>query len=200
MPNYICPRVSTFPILDSTLHEACRISSFLIRLHPTDCGEQIEGEISMFVESNGQEHPVIKPFHAINVEGLRKYIDVLRQGCPYTESDSRFNHGLDETYIQDTYEFMNFILRANEELPSLFCISENLKGLAMFSLETIRRSQAETTPGREDNPEDSDTEGLEQEDSSEDNPEDCGTEGLELAQEDEYKDDGNTGRKRFRFA
>lgn len=139
MCEYTCSRVSTYPISNNTIGEALKISTFLSKLYPTDC---VLGGISLRSDVPGREHVTIKFFYPTSVIEFRKYVDVLRQGCPYSSDDEIDWHDLDEKKVQETYEFLYFILRANHELPSFFHISDALRGVAAFSLENIILEQA----------------------------------------------------------
>lgn len=83
-------------------------------------------------DPDGGAHTIVARFHPQSVSEFRLHVRELRKGNPYTRLLV-----IDESRVQDTYEFLRFVLRAHEEAPAFVVISTSLRNIATFALDNI---------------------------------------------------------------
>lgn len=116
---------------DPVRSQARLVSEFLQCLCVVDGGDELDLCVGRR-DPDGGAHTIVARFHPGSVSELRLHIRELRKGNPYTRPLV-----LDESRVQDTYEFLRFVLRAHEQAPSLITISTSLRNVAMFALDNI---------------------------------------------------------------
>lgn len=103
-------------------------------MYPANMGEQIDGYIEMSIP--GQRGVAsLTPLRARSACELEGQVRALRLGPPYCSERRWGDLEVGQDAVQDTMEFLHFLLRAHERVPTGVVISGGLRAVIDYALE-----------------------------------------------------------------
>lgn len=121
-------------VSEAVFAEAHGFHGLFSSMYPASMGEQMDGSIEMSIP--GQRGVAsLTPLRARSACELEGQVRALRLGPPYCSERRWGDLEVDQGTAQDTMEFLHFLLRAHERVPTGVVISGGLRAVIDYALE-----------------------------------------------------------------